>query len=121
MHFEGKATIDALNEADLFIHPGVYPRIGDEIAVVISNFGVADQAINAGLTVGYIREVDKYGEDAAINALSHKPAAELTAEELKERKEYIKTALKLDENPNLNQEDKDLLINVFVEHFDAVP
>ena len=120
VHFEGKATIDALNEADLFIHPGVYPRIGDEVSVVVSNFGVVDQAISAGLTVGYIREVDKYGEDAAINALSHKPAAELTAEELKERQDYIRTALKLDENPNLTQEDKDKLTHVFVEHFDAI-
>ena len=76
--------------------------------------------IRKGLKVGGIREVSELGEDPAINTLSHKPAKDLTDQELAERRKFIIEALKLEENTSLTQKDREEIIKIFLQNFDAV-
>ena len=98
VYFEGRQSVAALNEADILLHPGIYPRTGNMIAVTASNFGCDTVRVNPNLTVGTVREVKELGEDPAVNVLSHKSQKDLTDLEVEERREYIRKSLKLDEN-----------------------
>jgi transposase InsO family protein len=70
--------------------------------------------------VGHVQEMDEMGTDPAINALTHKSAEELTKEEVQERREFICTALKLNENKNLTPQEQESIIKIFLDNFDAV-
>ena len=104
--------------SDILIHPGIYPRKGEIISVTVSNLGEDESILPANLKVGIIFESDGMGEDPAINTLNHKPVDQLTAEELEERRQFIKESLKLDEN--VSSADRAKLEAIFFEHFDAL-
>ena len=108
-----------LNDNLIFVHPGTYTRCGDRINVLVSNFGKKNVRLPQKCTLGTYSEAVAYAD--AVNVLDHRPVEDLTSEELRERREYITTALRLDDNPVFKDTAvKEQVIQMFLENFDAV-
>ena len=118
---EPKQDNNFLNRHSLFAHPGVYYRKGGTINILISNQGDEDVVLPPYCKIGNVCEGIEYGP-ARVNSLNHKPIGDLSPTELIERKEYIISTLKLDENVLLrdNKEAKERLIGIFMRNWDAV-
>jgi hypothetical protein len=70
------------------------------------------------MKIGKIFESDGLGEDPAIHVLTHKPTSELKAEDIEERRQFIKTSLNVGED--ISTQDRQKLEEIFLEHFDAL-
>ena len=108
-----------LNKNMLFAQPGILPREGNTVNVMISNFNDKDVYLPMYCNMGQILEVIEY-EDSPINQLSHNSPEELSNKELAERKQYLKDTLKLENNPMLTPETREKVIQLFLNNFDAV-
>ena len=113
-----------LNRNELLVHPGCYRRDQNELAVVISNLGTSDVLLPKGCRVAHISEVEDIEMPTinAIHVLDHRDVEELSEKDLIERRQFIMTALELDDN-ELLKERKDLkaaIIDIFMRHFRAV-
>ena len=104
--------------ADLLIHPGLYPRKGPVISVTATNLGEEEVSLPSKLKVGIVHEMDRLGEDPAVHQLNHKPADQLTPEELEERAQFIRDSLKVGDH--VSQDERKQLEDIFLEHFDAL-
>jgi hypothetical protein len=103
---------------DILLHPGIYPRQGPIISITASNLGTKSSCIPASMKIGKIFESDGLGEDPAIHVLTHKPTSELKAEDIEERRQFIKTSLNVGED--ISTQDRQKLEKIFLEHFDAL-
>ena len=91
-----------MNKNLLFVHPGSYHRVGNEVKVLISNFGEKEVQLPVDINLGHITEAEEQLE-AELNLLDHKPHKLLSEAELVERRSYIIQQLQLDENPILTE------------------
>lgn len=121
VHLFPKYDNKFMNKNMLFVHPGTYHRVGNEVKVLISNFGEKEVQLPVDLNLGHIAEADGQIE-AELNLLDHKPQELLSDAELVERRSYIIQQLKLDENSILNKkpEVKEEVIQIFMDNWDAV-
>ena len=110
-----------MNRKELLAHPGSYLRQGNEVKILVSNLSKTDTFLPAKCKLGHILEGDGY-EDAEVNVLDHRPVASLSEKELVERRSFIISSLKLDENAILNKNPsaKDEVIKIFMDNWDAL-
>ena len=108
-----------LNNNMLFAHPGLLPREGNTVNVMISNFNDKDIYLPIFCNMGQILEVIEY-EDSPINQLNHNPPEGLSAQEMAERRQYLVETLKLENNPMLTPKTREEVIQLFLNNFDAV-
>lgn len=110
-----------LNKLELFVHPGTYVRRGNEVKVQVSNLSSKDQYLPKHCNVGHILESMEHIPNG-VNALDHRPNEELSEADKVERRSYIIDQLKLDENEILanKPEVKEMIVQIFMEHFDAI-
>ena len=111
-----------LNKNWLFVHPGAYQRDKEVMSILISNVGPADVTLPLGCHLGHMTCAAKE-EFPTVNELCHRDSTLLKASELEERRDFIRTSLKLKENeflqdtlPHFEEE----IIDVFMDNFDAV-
>ena len=110
-----------LNKKEVFFHPGCYYRVGRQVKVMVSNYSKSEVRIPAKFSVGAIHEGVEFGVTGVFN-LDHRPEKELSKEEMRERKEFIRQQLKLDANPLLAKrpELKEKLMTVLLKYWDAL-
>jgi hypothetical protein len=116
-----KQTSAFLNKHGLFVHPGAYKRVGDNINVLITNFGKMATKLPAHVKVGRILEGIAY-EAPTLNVLDHRDPATLSPKEKAERREYIQQHLKLSVNPLLKNKplEQEKLIQIFLQNWEAI-
>ena len=108
-----------LNSRSVWVHPGTYKRDGQATKVLVTNFGTKDVRLPKGCKVGKISEATAYAR--SVNVVDHQPADQLSDEQLRERREYIITMLKLDENELFkDRKVKEQVIQMFLDNWDAV-
>ena len=54
---ENAHHINALNEAEVLLYPGIYPRVDKVVSITASNYSDEPQTLELGLKVGHIQEV----------------------------------------------------------------
>ena len=116
-----KMSQDFMNKHQLFVHPGVHHRDGNNIKVSVTNFSEQDQTLPRGCHVGRILEAERHYAAPTISAVRGKPQA-TPAPKLKERREFIIKQLKLDTNPILKKDPSAMeeVIQVFMEGWSAI-
>ena len=116
-----KKTSKWMNKKQLFVHPGTYFREGNFIKVQISNFSDVDKYLPKETHIGNILEAVHHSSQS-INTLDHKPSHHLSEKETSERRAFIISQLKLDDNEILNQDLnlKEEVISIFLESWDAI-
>ena len=87
-------------EYTLLVQVGIYTV---KLKVKVGNYSPNLQVITKGQFLGYIHDCETL---PAVSTLSQKAAKRLTEEELQERRDFIVTSLKLDENKLLQQNPK---------------
>ena len=109
-----------LNRNLVWVHPGSYTRVGNITKVLVSNFGKKAFRLPKSCKLGHLSEATGYAE--AINVLDHRPLEQLSEEEVRERREYIITTLKLEENSLIKGEPgvKEEIIQLFMDNWDAI-
>lgn len=119
--FYPKKTNKWLNKHQIFVHPGVYHRVGNAIKVQVSNFGSNDTYLPQHCYVGTISEAIHHTQPS-INVLDHRPFEDLTPKEIAERREYIVKTLNIQDNQLLQKhpEAKEEVIRIFEQGFDAI-
>jgi hypothetical protein len=117
-----KETNRFLNKNKLVVLPGVYKRDNENVYVLIANVGNEDIVLPKSTHLGYMCEAQREAQPS-VHALDHRPPTELSESELKERKDYLISALKLDQNQILKEAGKwayNEMISIFMDNFDAV-
>ena len=116
-----KQTCTFLNTKGLFVHPGTYRRIGDQVNILVTNFGKTSKKIPTNLKIGRMYEGIAYAAPT-INALDHRPTTTLNTAEQTERVRYLTQTLKLTENPLLKDRpiEQEKLIQIFLQNWDAL-
>ena len=116
-----KQTNRLLNKKEVLVHPGVYQQGNTTTRLLVTNVSNEAVTLPPGLNLGHITHAQS-SHLPAVNTLDHRDPAELTEAELKERREYIIKALKLDENAMCKESAyvKEEIITIFLENWDAV-
>ena len=106
---------------------GVYPIVGNIGKIAVMNPTENAVKITAKTPVGSANGGFRIagrqkGKESTISELSHKPVAELTDEELQERRAYVIKQLKLEENKEIRRKPQlmEKIVAMFLRHFDAV-
>ena len=106
-------------EDDFFVHPGTYQRGEHQLNVLISNFGDEEIIIARGKYIGTLWETEE--QQDTLNALDHRPEGELNIYEIKERINFIRESLSIDNNPMLREKRvQEEVIRIFLRNWDAV-
>ena len=98
---------------------GVYKKNNGEFRVMIYNLSDVEVDLPPRLREGFVRpQILEEGNE--VNQLDHRAAEELTNEEITERREFIWTKLKLEENEILTNKEKEKVLLMFIKYWDAV-
>ena len=108
-----------LNDKDIFVHPGAYYRTGDMIKVNVTNFGTQDRYLPKDMHLGNIAEALKHTANN-VNTLDHRPTQHLSKDELHERRAYIIKHLRIDDNDVLKPQQKEEVIQILLNGWDAI-
>lgn len=124
---EPKTDVRWLNKHEIFVHGGVLHQDKGKLNVLIGNYSPHAITIPTSQILGHLHQLESISEknsnnNEGINSLNHNNSANLSKEELKERREYIIEGLKLNDNLVLKDhpDEKEEVINIFLNNFDAV-
>ena len=112
-----------LTKNDVLVHPGVYIMGEQSVQIKVSNYSDRSFVIPQGTQLGFMSKVEsQIPANLFIGSLDHKPIADLSTQELQERRDYLIEKLRINENTLLNKDPKlkEKFIALFLKYFDAI-
>ena len=104
---------------ELLAQEGVYVAHDGRAKVFVYNLRDVSVDLPQNLKLGAVRKKEK-DILADLHTLDHRPEAELTDEELQERRAYILSTLELQDNKLLTEDQKNQIVLLFLRYWDAV-
>ena len=141
VYFEPKNDIPDLNNNELLFMKGFYNNQDGLLKVCLMNLSKSVQTVGSGLTVGKVyaasgppvhpdvqpvqREVQSCSGSGSprsprVQTLDHEAVEDLEETDREERRKYLTTELELDKIVLLNEQEKEELLEIFLDNFDAV-
>ena len=99
---------------------GIYKTQDQKLSVLLVNLNDKDMHVPAGMKLGSIRIKDDGSIQSVNQIITHGHKNKLTPQQWRERRKYIFDELQLKNNTTLTEKQKETIVDMFADRFDAV-